>query len=247
MRVRFGQDARMRFGVIFLCVLVGCGEPEPEPGPAPAPVSETPAPGPQQMPPEETVEPAPSPAPDPPKPVDKAAACASTFGKALTAPFGRLDGIIVAVLKPSDQQCTRPNSDHVIVQVRAQAAVYRMVVNVESDRGDDRRVRFAEVAKALAAPAWSEGWHQGAAFDYVKTLAVHSTDAIFQPLAMTPLIEAVLAPLEVGAKISVYATTSGGDSAHKVHRNASDRDGAIVVDPTGTPKYLLFHFVEQSF
>ena len=54
--------------------------------------------------------------------------------------------------------------------------------------------------------------------------------------------------LTLGAKISVYATSSGGASAHLVHRNDGKADGTIVIDPEGpSPTMLLFHFPTQSF
>ncbi len=149
----------------------------------------------------------------------KAAACASTFGSALTASFGRLDGTVVAVVTPADQQCAMPNGDHVIVQVRAQGAVYRMVVNVQSNFGDPN-VRFGETRAPLTAPAWSEGWHPGASIDYPTTLSLH-TDAGFTPLPMAQLVARVADAIPLGARVSTYATSTGGSyshSAHKVHR-----------------------------
>src|SRR5436305_1469514 len=61
---------------------------------------------------------------------------------------------------------------------------------------------------------------------------------------LTQMVTDRLAP---DAPVSVFASTSGGDSAHLVHRNLTDQDGAIVVDPTGAPLYLLFAFADQSF
>jgi hypothetical protein len=49
--------------------------------------------------------------------VDKAATCASSFGNALTAAFGRLDGTVRAVVPPAHPTCPRPNSDHLILEV----------------------------------------------------------------------------------------------------------------------------------
>src|SRR5262249_7095216 len=69
-------------------------------------------------------------------PIDKAANCAATFGQALTSSFGRIDGAVLAVVKPSDTQCPLPNSDHVILQVTMNGEAYRLVVNVQSDFGD---------------------------------------------------------------------------------------------------------------
>ncbi len=90
-----------------------------------------------------------------PKPTGQ---CAKTFGTALTTGFGRIDGIVYAVQKPSDTSCPLPNRDHVIVQVLMDGAVYRMVVNVQSDRvGSDPKIRVGAKAHPLPPPAFSEG------------------------------------------------------------------------------------------
>jgi hypothetical protein len=178
-------------------------------------------------------------------PENKAALCAAEFGQGLTAGFGRLDGVVWAVLNVTDSQCPRPNSDHVIVQVVAEGRVYRMVVNVQSDRvGADPRVALFETP--VAALDYAEGWHTGVRFDYAADANAHSADFTFAD--MTTLSNDVVARIPIGARISVFAHTSGGDSAHKVHRNASGQDGAVVIDPTGPDaRALLFRFANQSF
>ena len=67
--------------------------------------------------------------------VDKSAPCVATFGSALTAAFGRLDGTVIAVLPPNDQACPDPNSTHLIIEVLMGGAAYRMVVDVISTDG----------------------------------------------------------------------------------------------------------------
>jgi hypothetical protein len=197
-------------------------------------------------------------------PVDPAAACATLcedgalppeggvcFGDALTDAFGRLDGTILAVQGPTDTECDLPNDDHLVLQVLWNGAAYRMVVNVLSDgrNGTDTRLRFAEVPAALPAPPWEEGWHTGVTLDYAETLGVHAGDAPFEPLAMGDLVERLTSLLEIGAPVSVYATSEGRPNAtHLVHYNGSGRDGAIVVGPTsGEPRFLLLHFDGQDF
>lgn len=175
--------------------------------------------------------------------------CADEFGSALTEGFGRLDGVVYAVQKPSDTACVMPNKDHVVVQVLMGGAVYRMVVNVESDRGLDRRVRLAEVrSKALPAPAFGEGWHAGVTLDYAATLDAHSDD--FTPFTMDELVARIADALVVGAPVSVYATSGAGrpESTHLIHRNKTDADGALVVAPrSASPTFLLFAFDGQAF
>jgi len=146
--------------------------------------------------------------------------------------------------------CVFPNSDHVIVQILIDSAVYRMVVNVQRDRsGVDPKIRVGTVAHALPAPAFAEGWHLGAPLDYVTTLGAHSTDPSFSPLTLADATAKIAGELKVGDPVSIYAESGAGrpESTHLVHRNATNRDGAIVVDPTTTPKFLLFHFENQTF
>ncbi|MGC4120638.1 MAG: hypothetical protein QM765_39885 [Myxococcales bacterium] len=190
--------------------------------------------------------------PDASTPVDKAANCASTFGTALTNAFGRLDGTVLAVVKPTDSQCPLPNADHLVIQVLVDGAAYRLVVNVLSDgrNGTDTRLKYLETPRALRGDPWAEGWHPGAAVDYPGDLGAH-VDA-FTPHEMTELVELVAARLEIGAKVSIYATSKDRpSSAHLIHRNqggAASDDGAIVVGPeTAEPLWLLFAFDGTTF
>lgn len=179
--------------------------------------------------------------------IDKAARCASTFGTALPAGFGRIDGTVVAIVQPKDKQCALPNNDHVIVQVKMQGAVYRIVVNVQSDRaGADIRVFYLEKPVKLPAPAWAEGFHGGVALDYVKDFGVKAAE--FSPIALAPLSEKIAAVIPLDAKIAVYSDGTGGSSTHLVHRNDGTKDGALILDPDGpSPKAMLFHFATQDF
>ena len=173
-----------------------------------------------------------------------ASACASTFGSALTNAYGRLDGTILAVVEPGNMQCAMPNSTHVVLEVTMAGAAYRMVVNVLSTSSDPH-VFLDELDAPLAGDAWAEGWHPGVQLDYVSTLAV--TKAMFTQADQAAAVARLETELVPGAKISVFATSSGGSSAHLVHRNATNEDGAIVVTPDTAPHYLLTAFPEQTF
>jgi hypothetical protein len=178
----------------------------------------------------------------------KAEACASSFGNVLTSSFGRVDGTVVAVVRPQDTQCALPNNDHLVVQVSMNGAVYRMVVNVLS-ASSDPNVRMALANAALPAPAFAEGWHPAQELDYARDLGRHQAD--FTPFVMGVLVQRVTDMITVGAPISVYATSSGGTNAastHLIHRNGNLNDGAVVLDPTGpNPTWLLFSFSNQQF
>jgi len=171
---------------------------------------------------------------------DKAAACADTFGNELTDAFGRLDGTVLAVVPPAMERCAQPNSTHLVVQATMHGAAYRLVVNVEN-------IFMYELDAPLAGPAWSDGWHTDAPLDYVTNLCARSSSFELAPDA----VQRVTDMISLGEKISIYSTSSGGtkaDSAHLVHRNAANADGAIVLGPdTATPHYLLFRFSNQLF
>ena len=178
----------------------------------------------------------------PDAPADKAANCASSFTSFLDAGFGRLDGIVRAVVPPGHPTCALPNSDHLVVQVDVGAVTYRIVVNVKSSGN----VRLDEIDAPLPAPAFGAGWHLGGQLDYVTTLDVHS--GAFAPHSMDELVKLVSDQIEIGMPLSAYSSTSGGvSSTHLVHRNKTNEDGAIVLDPTGSPHWLLFAFSNQTF
>ncbi|WP_282419032.1 hypothetical protein [Polyangium sp. 15x6] len=177
--------------------------------------------------------------------VDKAKDCADTFGDALTSAFGRVDGTVLAIVKPTDTQCAMPNDDHVVVQVMMDGKAYRMVVNVESSFGDPN-VGYLETTHGMPGPAWQEGWHTGVSLDYATDLGVQAEE--FTAYDMPTLSDMIADVIPLGEKISVFAHSSGGASAHKVHRNSAAQDGVIVLDPeSAAPKMLLFRFSNQVF
>jgi hypothetical protein len=178
---------------------------------------------------------------------DKTADCPDDFGSELTNAFGRLDGKVVAIIKPGDEQCAGVNSDHVVLDVTSGADAYRMVVNVQSTfAGVDPRVLYLEKQTALVGPAWSDGWHTGIDFDYVRTLSLNKAD--FMPYDMPTLVSLLNNRIALGMPVSVFATSSGGNSAHLVHRNALNQDGAIVIDAASqNPTYLFFAFADSQF
>jgi hypothetical protein len=186
---------------------------------------------------------------DSPSDADKAGLCTGTFGTALPAGFIRIDGTVLAVIKPATDTCPRPNRDHVILEVTMGGAAYRVVINVRSTlSGVDPDVLLADHAAPLPAPVWADGFHAGVALDYFTTLGLHSDSPEFVKHPMAELVSLVIGKIDVGSKVSVYAAGDGGDSVHLVHRNGRNEDGAIVLDPTGgSPRFLLFHFANQTF
>ncbi|MCW5807229.1 MAG: hypothetical protein KIT31_33035 [Deltaproteobacteria bacterium] len=215
--------------VAVVAVVAGCGggkDPAPGSPDSPPPIADAPGPRPDSS-------------------VDKSAGCVSSFGNALTTGFGRLDGTLVAVVPPGST-CPRPNSTHLILEVRQNNQVYRMVAAVISDVGDPV-MALAERDAALSGPAWQEGWHLGVPLDYVATLGVHRLD--FAPAPKQDLVDAIDRAAVIGGRVSVYATVEDQhDSAHLIHRNQSNKDGAIVFGADGpSPHYFLLRFDNQLF
>lgn len=178
--------------------------------------------------------------------VDKAGPCVGSFGQDLPDGHGRLDGTIVAVVPPLHPTCPASNDDHIILEVRQSGRVYRMVIAVISTVGNPD-MAFTDTPHALPGPPWSEGWHPGLALDYVTDLGLHRLDLAPRPEA--DLVYSLNQRLELGARVSVYATVERDPaSAHLVHRTGnSATDGAIVIDPDTAPHFLALRFDNQLF
>jgi hypothetical protein len=172
----------------------------------------------------------------------KAANCASQFGSLFTKSNGRADGTLVAVVQPTDSQCTLYNDDHVVLQLSIQGQVQRLVVAVDG-------VAVTSVSAPLIGPAFSENWHTGGfQLDYPTDLGSHSTD--FTLVTMNEAVDFICNHMNIGAPVSVYAYSDGSapSSAHQIHRNDNYPDGAIVANPNSpSPIYLLFRYANQVF
>ena len=177
----------------------------------------------------------------------KADACAATFGAVFTNAFGRADGTVTAVIPPN-WECPLKNDDHLVIQISIDGGIQRLVVNLASSFGDPN-LRVRSLTAPLPAPAYEEGWHPGLTLDY-PAMGLHS-DAGWDALTLEQVATRIYDAVPLGAPLSVYSTSSGGDraaSAHLVHRNGRMNDGAIVIDPRGAePTWLLFHFANQTF
>jgi hypothetical protein len=178
--------------------------------------------------------------------VDKSAPCVSTFGQAIgSVGFARFDGTVVAILPPGNKTCPAPNFTHLVLELSFAGAVYRMVVDVD-DNAASGTIHANTITHPLVGGAWQDGWH-AVPLDYVNDLGQKSSD-----FTSTPTAEAVASitdALDLGAHVSVFATAQGeSDSAHLVHRNYANQDGAIVIGVDSTsPTWLLFSFADQTF
>ncbi len=163
-----------------------------------------------------------------------------------TPGFGRLDATLVAVVPPNDHACADLNSTHLVIQGEMNGDVDRMVVDVLSNQGSPD-VWFYELDAPLVGEPWAEGWHTDVPLDYATTLGLHSTQ--FTEMTETPLVTAITNELTLGAKVSIFATNGSTepDSAHLIHRNTTNQDGAIVLSPDGAPHWLTMRFDEDVF
>ena len=171
--------------------------------------------------------------------------CTGTFGSAMTATFGRLDGFLVAIVNPNTTTSCRGDDNHIHLQVKVNGGIEDIAVNIASTTGNPD-VDFLTVNAALRGGAWTEGWHPGQTLDYATSLGVHSGNFTEQtPTGLTTLVDNAIA----GANhVSIFATGFDPTGGHLIHREGSSHDGAIVIDPTtSNPTYLLFHFTTQSF
>jgi hypothetical protein len=178
--------------------------------------------------------------------VDKSKPCVSTFGQAIgSVGFARFDGTVVAILAPGNKTCTAPNSTHLVLELAFSGAVYRIVVDVD-DLAASGTIHTRTITHAMIGGAWKDGWH-AVPLDYVTDLGQKSTDLVSTPTAGA--VEAITSALDLGAHVSVFATAQGeNDSAHLIHRNLTNQDGAIVLDvDASTPTWLLFSFADQTF
>jgi len=182
---------------------------------------------------------------DAPTPLDKSGGCVDSFGNTLTDGFGRLDGTIVAVLAPGNMTCAKPNATHIVIEIRANGVVNRIVATTISTVGNPV-MALAERDAALVGPTWQEGWHTGIDFDFVTTMGLHRLD--FTPTEQDAVVYAVTDALQIGAHVSVFGTSENApDSAHLIHRNLPDQDGAIVISPETAPHYMMLRFDNQLF
>lgn len=182
----------------------------------------------------------------PDAPVDKAAPCASTFGQAIgSVGFARFDGTVVAILPPGNKTCAEPNSTHLVLELIFSGAVYRMVVDVD-DNAASGTIHTNTITHDLVGGPWQDGWH-AVPLDYVNDLGLKAAD--FASTSTAQAVAAVTEAIDLGAHVSVFATAQGeADSAHLVHRNYTNQDGAIVIGVDQTsPTWLLFAFSDQSF
>jgi hypothetical protein len=172
-------------------------------------------------------------------------ACTGTFGSAMTAVFGRLDGFLVSIVNINGSSTCRGDDNHIHLQIKVNGKIEDIAVNVESTTGNPN-VGFRTLNAPLHGGAWAEGWHTGQTLDYANTLGVHSTS--FTSETLTQLQSLLDSDLANANHVSIFATGFDGTGGHDIHREPTNHDGAIVINPTtSNPEYLLFSFSDQTF
>jgi len=164
-------------------------------------------------------------------------ACSSTLGHGLTPAHGRLDGVLVSLVSPTETHCPS-DPDHLHLQVRMNGDVYDIAVNLDGFEG--------EVDAPLAGVPYSEGWHE-MDLDYVAAFGLHSpTISLTSAFSIRSRVEAVLTKAN---HISVYGTGyDGSDGAHLIHRKVTGNDGALVINPLGAKAHVIaFRFDTDTF
>lgn len=173
--------------------------------------------------------------------------CVTSFGAGLSASeFGRLDGLLVAIVPPSGSKACRADDDHLHLQIKANDLIYDIAINIGSD------VHTTTLDRAAFSP-WSEGWHvtgdgtSGNVFVDYPGLGLHANTI---PLSNTAaLVAAMTQDFSTVNHISLYATSyTSQDGAHLVHYNGQARDGMIVTKPLSPKAHMrVFSFDNSSF
>jgi hypothetical protein len=177
---------------------------------------------------------------------DASLECREVLGSDLTPGYGRLDGTLRSIAFTYTTDC--PSDDnHIRMQVEMNGEHYEVWINVESTIGTDRRVYSALVDAPLYGLEWEEGLHtRGVGLDYVLDLDLSSND--FTPMTVEEIETLVADEIDTGHPVSVYMDVyADGTGGHKVHRNVTEPDGALVTHPRTSPRYLAFRFAGQTF
>jgi hypothetical protein len=174
-------------------------------------------------------------------------ACTSQFGNKLSsaATYGRIDGYLVSIVAPTNQNGCNADSSHVHLQIRMMGSIYDVAVDATDAQTNIDDVHTDQLDHDLGGPGWAEGWHTGLVNDYVS-MGLHSTDLVLGTKAQ---VEATINTfLATANHISVYMTSYGPDGGHLVHRNGNGHDGIIVTDPLSQPShFMVLSFSNQTF
>ncbi len=162
--------------------------------------------------------------------------CTGNFGGGLTKSFGRLDGILVAIVPPGSGGCNA-DRDHVHLQIEADGETYDVAINID--------VRTGTRDLVMPGPAWSDGWKTGIPVKY-PMLDIHTDDLVDR--TRDQLVAELMTELGTVNHISIFGIGYGPEGAHNVHRNDFNQDGMVLTQPLSTPaRARLFAFSTQTF
>lgn len=171
--------------------------------------------------------------------------CTSNFGNKLTATFGRLDGYLVSIVAPTNQNGCNADSSHVHLQIKMMNEIYDVAVDATDGSTNMDDVHSTSIDMPLPTPGWVEGWHTGVIVDYT-TWGVHSTDMPLQ--TKQQVVDTLNGDFATANHVSIYMTGYGPDGGHLVHRNGNGHDGLIVTAPlSGTSHFRLLNFTGVNF
>ena len=164
-------------------------------------------------------------------------ACTSTLGMGLSPDHGRLDGTLVSIVPEKGARCPSDLA-HLHLQVRMNGANYDIAVNLDGFEG--------EIDAPLPGIPFAEGWHP-MNLDYAQNLGLHST--ALNVTTPATIRARVVAQLTNANHISVFGTGyPGSDGAHLIHRKATARDGALVINPLAAKAHVIaFRFATDTF
>jgi hypothetical protein len=164
-------------------------------------------------------------------------ACTSTLGMGLSQDHGRLDGTLVSIVPEKGARCPSDLA-HLHLQVRMNGANYDIAVNLDGFEG--------EIDAPLPGTPFAEGWHP-MNLDYAQDLGLHSP--ALNVTTPATIRARVVAQLANANHISVFGTGyPGSDGAHLIHRKATARDGALVINPLAAKAHVLaFRFASDTF
>jgi len=152
--------------------------------------------------------------------------CTGSFGSAMSATYGRLDGFLVAIVNPNTGSGCRGDDNHIHLQVRVNGGTEDIAVNIASTSGTPCRLPNPErdaggrrLDRGLAhRPAARLREHPGR-----PLLELHGGDAI----QLTALVDNAVANAN---HVSIYTTGFDATGGHLIHRQGSNHDGAIVIN-----------------
>ncbi len=176
-----------------------------------------------------------------------ASVCAEALSSTLSGTYGRLDGIVTALVLPGSTAC-HGDPTHLHLQVEVASNIYDVAVPVTfTDAGNQIGIDEKD-EPTLAGSAWTEGWHgTGVTLDYVSSFDVHQSD--FSLVSAAVATSRMRGLMSVGDEVSIWGHVYASlDGLNAIFRDDGVSDGAIaVVHPSTSVHYILLSKSTQTF